>query len=343
MAKNILIVKTSSLGDIIQSFPVLEELKCYFPNCKIDWVVKEKYEKFLRSHPLINTTIAYDKKSLLRSIRELRKKKYDILVDLQGNTKSAFITFLAIAKVKLGFGRKSVREFPNLLVTNHKYNISKNQNIQTFYLELIRSYFKINRTFKKMALNMILTSNDRKNIPFLNKDSPKQYKIMVAMGSFWENKKVSNNLLVDFIHKIQKSLNTQIYLVFGSEQEKEMCEFFQTKIKESTILKKMEIQIWQYVMSKMDLILTVDSAALHLAATTNAITFSIFGPTSANVFQPLGQHFSYQGKCPYNVYFTKQCPHLRKCITGDCMKKINLDELWKSFQPCLKTLKSIKS
>jgi len=343
MINKILIVKISSLGDIIQSIPILNEIKTHLPECAIDWVVKKEYENLIKSHPLIDSVIVYEPNHLPKFIKRLRKNRYDALFDLQGNTKSAFVTLFSKAKQKIGFGRKTVREFPNLLVTTHKYNVSKEINIQSYYLSLVRKHFKIDKCIVDSHLNLKLSSNDEQKIQILGIDNLDSLKIMIAMGSRWKNKELDPLVLYRFLKKIKKHLNVAFYFVYGTDQEKKVCLNFKDKLGDKcTVLGKMGIPLWQNVMKKMDLILTVDTAALHLAATTNVTTFSFFGPTSNTVFKPQGMHFAVQGSCPYDVRYIKQCPYLRKCKTGDCIKKITVEVIWEKFLPCLETLKAKK-
>ena len=97
----------------------------------------------------------------------------------------------------------------------------------------------------------------------------------------------------------------------------------------STLLPKMTLPVWQRLMCEMDLICTVDSSALHLAATTNTPTYSFFGPSSSSIYKPVGDsHNSIQGPCPYGKTFAKRCPALRSCKTGACLKGLKIKELF---------------
>src|SRR3989344_3286320 len=139
----ILIIKTSSLGDIIQAFPILNALLRRFPRASIDWVVEEALAPLVSAHPLVRKTIPFNIqglkknglrasawKSLWSSLRELRRDRYDLVFDLQANTKSGLLTALARACAKVGFGPKSVREWPNLLATNVRFDIPRQLNIR---------------------------------------------------------------------------------------------------------------------------------------------------------------------------------------------------------------------
>src|SRR5262245_34789018 len=131
----VLIVKTSALGDIIQSFPVLGYLHKHFPSITIDWVVEKSCAELVQSHPLVHQAFCIETKRWLRScfskkirseIRafrdQLQKTHYDVVFDLQGNIKSGIVVSQVLSKAKVGFGCRSVSEWPNCLFTKTRYN-----------------------------------------------------------------------------------------------------------------------------------------------------------------------------------------------------------------------------
>ena len=147
----ILIVKTSSLGDIIQAFSVVQYLKQQIPLCEIDWVVEHSFAEVLQAHPSIDRLFCiqtkkwhnqiFDRKTWREAAqfrRELRGRKYDLVLDLQGNFKSGIVTAIAISSCKVGFAFSSVSEWPNLLSTNKKFNPPEGQNIRDDYLFLAK-------------------------------------------------------------------------------------------------------------------------------------------------------------------------------------------------------------
>lgn len=135
MPQSILIVKTSAIGDVIQTFFALEYLQKQFPDAKIDWVAEESIAPLLRAHPMIHRVITIRSKAWAKTLfskqmwreffaffKGLRGTSYDVLFDLQGNGKSALVTLCAKAQEKVGFGRKSVREKCNLLATRRRFD-----------------------------------------------------------------------------------------------------------------------------------------------------------------------------------------------------------------------------
>ena len=336
--QSILIVKTSSLGDVVQSFPVLQYLKERFPEVSIDWAISKELEGLVSSHPHIRKVIPIDFqsfRSLASAISSMRKITYDVLFDLQGNCKSGLITLLALAKKKVGFGLGSAREWPNIFATNHRFIISRRQNIRLFNLELVQLFFKDHQPFTIREDLLNLQEGDQARIEgILAKGCLKTVRIMVCPGSKWINKQLPVDTWKQFLLKISSYLNASFFFMWGSESEKKECEELCAALNGKNVLvDKLPLAVWQNLMNEMNLVLAVDSSALHFCGTTKTPSFSIFGPTSLKVFKPVGQkHLGIQGTCPYKQSFEKQCPLLRKCLTGACIRELDENVLFEAFQ-----------
>ena len=335
MSSNILIVKTSALGDIIQSLPVLEALHARFPHAHIDWAVEQSLHSIVSAHPLIHRAIPLDTKgpwrALLNQIRTLRSEHYDLLFDLQGNCKSALVTALARAKTKVGFGLQSAREWPNILATNTRFNIPKELNIRLQYLELPRRYFRQPLPLPASSVRFNIDPDQQALVRALLSSAATKMRIMVCPGSKWINKQLHTATLIPFLQKIEQRFNALFYLMWGSEAEKKQCEEIQRSVN-AIVVERLSIPTWQNLMSEMHLVIAVDSSALHLCGTTRVPSFSLFGPTSQAVFKPLGdQHYALQGPCPYGRTFPKQCPLLRTCTTGACLRQLKEEDIYDQF------------
>lgn len=325
-----LVIKTSSLGDIIQTFPALAYLRDKFPEARIDWVVEAGYAELVRAHPAVTSVLAIDTKKwrkggnlsqFFKFRKELIQKRYDAAFDFQGNIKSGIILGCTKAKEKVGFGLKSVREWPNIFLTKRKIDPPKGLNIRDDYLFLVQSFFNDFRP-KNGEVQLLLSLDERKEVEALLKKLPLTRRLLIAPKSAWPNKEMGLEKLVRFLKKEEGFF----LFVWGRESEKEVAQKLSAFFPErSLILNPLKLPQLQYLMSQLDLVIAMDSLPLHLAATTSVPTLSFFGPTQAKKFGPLGpQHRSFQGTCPYNIEFEKQCPRLRTCQTGACIKNVDV-------------------
>jgi lipopolysaccharide heptosyltransferase I len=129
MIKNILIIKPSSLGDIVMALPTLSALRRSFPNARISWFVRPEFEPILKNHPHLTDIILFDRRflgkawynwrafaSLLSLIRQLRRGKFDAVFDLQGLFRTASLSWLSGCKKR--FGMANARELAHIFYTH---------------------------------------------------------------------------------------------------------------------------------------------------------------------------------------------------------------------------------
>lgn len=316
----ILIVKTSSLGDIIHVFPFLSALRKNNPDAQIDWLVEEPFASLLQSQSEISNVITistkkwrkkWEWKEIWSSIHRLRKTRYDVVYDLQGNTKSALFTFLAKAPVKYGFGSASVTEWPNLWVTNRKINPPAGRNIREDYLSFLNVKYE-------SAPSALSNQSDV---------------VMVCPGSNWRNKQLPINTLEEFLKLTQPYLNCRYLFMWGTEEEKQTAQYLQSQFPGSSLGDKLPFFELKKLMEQMKLVIAMDSLPLHLAGTTSTPTFCVFGPSSAQKYNPMGpQNKAVQGFCPYGQTFEKRCPILRTCSTGSCIRDLSAEELFEQLK-----------
>ncbi len=335
----ILIVKTSSIGDIIQSFHVLNYLKSKHENLEIDWVVEDGFSDIVKAHPLVNNIISLNtkkwKKNLFKlntikdicvAIKNLRKEKYDVLFDLQGNIKSSLVCFFSKAKRKVGFGAQSVPEKINLFFVNQRINVYNSLNIRLQYLFLVQKYYNDVNNFCIKPVDF--SSSDE--IASFKSDESKN--IVVSIGSNWFSKMLDLKDLEEFLLCIKKKFKATFLFVWNTEEELKKVKALKKHIDSSYIIPRMSLIDIQKLLKESSVLISMDSSILHLCGTTNTASFSIFGPSSSFIYKPLGNiHYSYQGTCPYNVTFIKRCKYLRNCKTAYCIKKIDVDDLFNRF------------
>lgn len=338
--KKFLIVKTSALGDIVHAFPVVSYLKEKFPDCTIDWVVEEMAAELLHAHPLIDQVLPVATKRWRKNIckratwkeicsfrSKLKRVRYDAVFDLQGNTKSAWITLQALSSTKVGFGRKSVPEWPNLLVTNLRSNPPPGQNVRQDYMSLVQNYFQDKNQWKPSSVKLKVAHEPENYL------KPHLKNILVCPGSAWPNKQLSTDALIDFLTRLRNSHPCNYLFAWGAPTEHQLAQQLHNHFLEnSLILPKLSLPELQNLMTQVSLVVAMDSLPLHLAGTTATPTFSVFGPSSAHKYAPIGpQHCTVQGSCPYGKTFDKRCPILRTCPTGSCIKQLTGHQLFQNI------------
>ncbi len=125
----ILLVRLSALGDVIHAFPVLAALRRRLPDARIDWVVEDRFENLVTTRTEIRRLLVLPRralrtgrararaKALVAFVTALRRERYDVVLDLQGNFKSGVVTRLARGAVRFGLDRRAGREGNHLFTT----------------------------------------------------------------------------------------------------------------------------------------------------------------------------------------------------------------------------------
>ncbi len=312
-----LIVKTSSLGDIIHAFKALAYLRYKCPYAQIDWVVEKPFRLLVERHPMIDRVHIIDTKAWRKQWWRRQKLKfplYDIVFDLQGNLKSAWVLSKVKAKLKFGFGFKSVAEWPNCLFTNKHINPPKGQNIRDDYLAIIQAFFQEKHPFKEQPFLFQIEKDEE---AILNTIVAKA--TLVCPSAAWKNKQLPNDQLINEL----KNISGPLYFIWGSELERQRVEELSQQFVDAKVLPKLSLPLLQRVMDRCQLVISMDSLPLHLCGTTTTPTISFFGPSSSQKYAPVGkQHQTFQGDCPFNQVFEKRCPKLRSCQSAACINKL---------------------
>lgn len=302
-----LVIKTSSLGDILQTLPSVLSIKKAQPDAKITWIIEKKFSAVLKPFP-IDHVILVDfktwKKQPLKSfgqikdfVKKLRQKTYDLCIDFQGNTKSGFIMGLSLAIEKRSFAEPA--EWPHKLFSAKRIN-SSYQNCLEYYHSLIKDLVSdINYDLPKFS--EICSYPQNKQV------------MMLGLGSMWPSKKLEKSQVIHMMQELSR--NKEVYFVIPAlESEKESYQKLLIGFEGEVIVKKDLVDYIPDLLASKYYI-GVDSALLHLARLCNIPSKGYFGPSNAEFY---GRPGDLMGSCPYKITFIKRCPYLRSC-KAPCM------------------------
>jgi len=148
--ENILIIKPSSLGDIVLALPALAALGKSFPRARISWLVRPEFAPLLQGHPYLDEIIHFDRrylgrawrdpaamKALVSLILKLRKRRFDTVLDLQGLFRTASLAWLSGCRRR--FGMSNAREMAHLFYTHKISPNSKTVHVVDYYLKIARA------------------------------------------------------------------------------------------------------------------------------------------------------------------------------------------------------------
>lgn len=132
--KKVLVIRLSSLGDIILTFPVLRNIKLNIPDSKVSYLTKREYARVLLSNPDIDKVIAFD--GLIKTIQNLKNENYDYLFDLHANIRSFLIKHLIRASQKITYQKDSL--FRYLLIAFKYISPRLERHVVDKYLDVLK-------------------------------------------------------------------------------------------------------------------------------------------------------------------------------------------------------------
>ncbi len=318
--KKVLIIRFSSLGDIVLTTPIIRALKNNFPDIILDYLVKEKYVDALRFNPKLNKIIPFTKDTSIKQIRELiKKEKYDYIIDLHSSLRSKLITFGLKAKT-FSIKKNRIKKF--LLVK--------------FKINLLKNYDLIPEIYAKAIPDLELDEAGAE-IYLEKQTSIRENLIGICPGAFHFTKSWGENNYLDLIKFLIK-LNYKVAL-FGGKNDMELCErlssYDKNIINYSTNDNLLEMA---KNMLKCKLILGNDSGLMHVAAALKLPVIVIFTSTVKNFgFEP------YKAKSiiiENNDIMCRPCSHigLDKCPKGhfNCANSISPSDVFNKIKLVIK-------
>lgn len=322
--RKILIVKPSSLGDIIHSLPFLNAVKTCLPKSEIHWIIAKGFEGILENHPMINKLWVIDKdswkniknvKSTIQEIKALFKKlkqeKYDLAVDLQGLLRSGVITAATGATVRIGF--REAREGSSVFYT-HKVAGGKNIHAVDRYLKIAESL-----GCNVADISFPLPSFERSLSCIPDLSSLKDY-IVIIPGARWKTKiwppekfgKLASLLPIESI-------------IVGSKSDKAIADEIVSLSSgmASSLAGKTNLRELIAIISRANFIVSNDSGPMHIAAALNVPVFALFGPTDPFRTGPYGKgHTIIREDILCSPCFRRSCDDIR------CMKDLSVGEVY---------------
>ena len=271
--KNILIIQTAFLGDVVLATGLIEKLRAYYPATRLDFLLQKGNEALLKDHPQLNRVLTWNKKqnkykNLLQLLGPIRKQKYDLLINLQRFGSTGLLTALSGAKQTVGFDKNP---FSRFFTRRYHHDVESGQH------EIARNHLLIaSLTDEKPARPCLYPSpEDYARVqPFKN-----QPYICVAPTSVWFTKQYPAEKWVHLLDALPTGYN--VYLL-GSPGDKELAEKLKTTTKNKAVTNlcgQLSLLQSAALMQDAQLNYVNDSGPMHLASALNAPTCAVYCST----------------------------------------------------------------
>lgn len=297
-----LVIKTSSLGDLVHTFPALTDAAKAIPGIEFDWVAEEAFTDLPKLHPKVNTIFPVairrwrkapfkteHRQEMKDFFRGLKAQKYDAVIDAQGLLKSALITKLSRG-TKHGLNFHSAREPLSALVYQKTHEIAKNQHA----IQRTRLLFA-----QALGYECALDAPDYGlNIQY-QPQTQVTPRVLFLHGTTWRTKEWPEPYWRQ-LAELFTNAGFEVLLPWGNAEEKARGERIAEHAKGARLLPKMDLNELSKQLTSVKGVVAVDTGIGHLAAALEVPTLSLYGATNKDRTGTLGkrqQHIQSRLSC----------------------------------------------
>ncbi|AUN95681.1 lipopolysaccharide heptosyltransferase I [Pseudazoarcus pumilus] len=280
----VLVVKTSSLGDVIHTLPALTDAARAIPGVRFDWLVEENFAEVPAWHPAVERVIPVALRRWRRSVlrtwlagewqamtRSVKLADYDLVIDAQGLIKSAILTRYAGAPVH-GLDRASIREPLASRFYDQRHAVAKGRHA----VERVRELFA-----KALGYDKPDTPCDyglERTRVFGDAPPPATPTLLFLHGTTWATKHWPEMYWRDLTERCTRA-GWQLRLPWGNDAERERAERIAANLSGVTVLPRLTLAGIAGELAGAAACVAVDTGLGHLAAALDVPTVSLFGPT----------------------------------------------------------------
>ncbi len=323
----ILLIKPSSLGDVIHALPVLHGLRERFPRATIDWLIASSHAPLLENHDELDELVLFDRHGLLAGrtgfaglvsfLRDLRSRRYDLVVDLQGLFRTGFFARVTGAPVRIGF--RDSREAAWMFYTHYlgRDGIDTHAVDRNYRVAELLGFEDVPITFR-----LPIPDTVRAETCELLRDhgvGDDESLVVVAPGARWETKRWAPERFAEAIDGYSSRMAVRTVLV-GSPDEAAVCDSIRRACGSGPVNLAGETTLGcvAALIERSDLVLCHDSAAMHLGAALGRPLVCIVGPTNPHRTGPYrrSQDVLRLALDCSPCYFRRlaQCDHGHRCM-----------------------------
>jgi heptosyltransferase I len=346
----ILLIKPSALGDVVHTIPVLPKLRARFPTARIDWLITPQNAGLVRHHPDLSGVVLFDRQKIgkfgrswsattkpLRLLKQLWQARYELVIDLHGQMRSALITLATGAPVRIGFDRPirrtrrvsehhALRNFPR-----HGWAGAREGSWIAYSHRIPIPRLDIHAIDRYLWLKPILGLDDSPidSRIYLSAESEavaeqlleqfgsQQFGALVP-GTLWETKHWDPERFAEVGRWLKKQGFDVV--VLGRKHDRRRCEQI-TQLCPGAIdfsgrTTPAELAA---IVKRATVCVTNDSGAMHLAVALDCPVVSVFGPTNPVHIGPYDRPQAVVRAdlpcSPCNFRRLSQCPHGHACMT----------------------------
>lgn len=278
--KKILIIQLRRIGDVVFTLPVLGELRKQFPNTKIDFLVEKPSDQFVRLNPYVDETLVYEKDKSFYWAWEIRKRKYDWVLDFLTNGRTLLLSRFSGAPMRMGFSGP----FSRRLVYNRLVPVSTTQYIVDQKLDFLRSLgLKVSNWSWDIAIPKEEKSWAESFLKEAGITDPHTNMVGIAPASRRATRRWIPERFTEVIQHLKQS-GSKVILFWGLGE----LEFVQSLSKDLNVLIPPQTNLLQLaaLIERCSLVVGLDNGPRNIAVALGVPTLALFGPTNPISINP---------------------------------------------------------
>lgn len=338
--KRILVIRLSSIGDIVLATPLLRNLKHIYPNVEIDFVIKQKFQEILYGNPNVSRIIPFNDKQGFSELRRIKKmivqKKYDWLIDIHKNLRSVYLRTCSRAKRHFRYKKEIVRRF---LLVRFKWNLYR--SIVPIYRRYMAELEPFSVQDDNMGLDVYIDPIAKEKVSRRWRNFFESYPILVGMvpGAGYATKRWLPEGFAGVGERLIKKDGAGIIL-FGGPKDQALHDEINKRMdgKALTLAGKTSLQESFAAMTYCSCVVSNDTGLMHIAVALKKKLVAIFGATTEELgFFPGGNE---QIILQNNELSCRPCSHIgsHRCPKHHfkCMKEISIEDVYVAVTNLLK-------
>jgi lipopolysaccharide heptosyltransferase I len=327
----IALLKPSALGDIIHSLPVLTALRRRFPHAHITWIVNRTYEPLLQGHRDLDETLAFDRRAMrdgwaaglasyVGFLRELRRRNFDLLLDLQGLLRSGVMTAATGAQRRVGLS--TAREGATLFYTDVV-------RVADFHaVHAVDRYWRLAEELgagdSQKIFHVPISVEARRWAESVLTELPRP-RLVLGVGSRWETKRWPPSFFADLASRVRRRFGGSTLFV-GSADEAALADEVRRAVGEPAldVTGRTTLPQLAALLNRADVMLANDTGPLHLAA---ALGRPVVAPYTCTLDRLNGPYAASAGGAVETSVWCKGS-YVKRCKRMECMTELTPDRLW---------------
>jgi lipopolysaccharide heptosyltransferase I len=347
--ERILLIKPSAMGDVIHTIPVLAKLRARYPAARIDWLLTPAIAEWIRHHAALSGVVPFARRDfsrlwrswsaaaqLSRLVNTLRRTRYDLVIDLHGQFRSALLCLATGAATRIGFdrprlqARKSSRALP-AAAYHHGWTGAREGAWLAYTHRIPIPHLDVHAVDRYLWLSELLNlpkgpPNFRMPVPgiaqervgtLLGRHGVREPIAVIVPGTIWETK----HWLTEGFAKVAQHLHAtdRAVVLAGSAKEQARCEAVAAACPGAVSLAgQTTLSELAALVARAAVCVTNDSGSMHLSVALNRPVVSIFGPTDPLWIGPYGRpHAVVHADVPCAPCYLRalsRCPYGHRCM-----------------------------